>query len=117
MLYVTSRTCFALNSKELAASIFNTGGTANGTYKVLRRKCGTPKVVQFFKPTGDIFAAWVNNKHGERFFVSATRVEGKVYYMHGLGDNARIALGLDGLTYAEEKAMAKSLWDRLPCNA
>ena len=59
------------------------------------------------------FMFLVNNKYGERFFVSATEVEGKIHYMYGLSEyDARIA-GIHELGYSGERELADQIVEQL----
>lgn len=80
------------------------GRTAAGTYK---RTAGG---VTFYTLSGEPFAHLVTNRHGERFFVTASRAsDGRVWYMHALSTVDAERLGLAGLTYSEEIAAAERI--------
>lgn len=99
-------TKFARTQSLLAASLFHSGGTSSGCFKV------TSKGVLFMLPDGSPFAFLVANRHGERFFVSCSRQsDGRVRYMYStaLRDEAR--LGLAGMGYAAQGAEAVRVWD------
>lgn len=87
---------FVPSTRALIDTLFQpiNGRTAAGTYKRLKG------CVLFSRPNGTPFAALIINQHGERFFVTASRHEdGKLYYMHGLSDVDKAALGLADLGY------------------
>lgn len=67
----------------------------------------------FMDDTKKPFMFLVNNKHGERFFVSATEVEGKIHYMYGLSEyDSRIA-GIHELGYLGEIELANQIVEQL----
>ena len=67
---------FAKNEKELTDSLFQSGGTCAGFYKV------TKKGVQLMDLSKALIAFIVNNGYGERFLVSANRLDdGRVRYL------------------------------------
>lgn len=54
-----------------------------------------------------LFAFLVNNRYGERFFVSAHRIpDGRIRFMYALTEEAERLLGIDKLSYSEEQALA-----------
>lgn len=52
-------------------------------------------------------ACLVMNRHGERFFVSATACNGRTYYMYSTSASADAFLGLTGLSYLRRNAIAE----------
>jgi hypothetical protein len=105
--YLTvGQTCFARTPALLTESLFRSGGTANGSYKV--RKNG----VLFLKPCGAPFAFLVANPHREPFFVSCFRQDdGRVRYMFSTCGVDEVRLGIAGLGYSAERAEASRVWD------
>lgn len=91
---------YAATKKELTESLFQSGGTACGTYKKLKNS------INLFKPDGTLFAAVINNGHCEPFFVTAYRRDGKTWYMNGLDSVSARYLGLDSLSYSATSAIA-----------
>ncbi len=60
------------------------------------------------------FAFLVNNRYGERFFVSAHRIQdGRIRFMYALTEAAERLLGIDKLSYSEEQALAHRSIERL----
>ncbi len=98
-------TKFARTPALLTASLFEGGGTANGTFKV--RKDG----VLFLNAKGEPFAFLVANRHGERFFVSCSKREGGIFYMFGLADSDASLLGISSLGYKARGDEAIRVWD------
>lgn len=100
-------TKFARTPALLTASLFQGGGTANGTYKV--RKGG----VLFLNAKGEPFAFLVANRHGERFFVSCCTEGNGIRYGYGLADWDKCLLGLSGLGYMAQGDESRRVWESL----
>lgn len=99
-----NNTKFAKNEKELINSLFGSGSTASGTYKV--KKTGT---ILFYDLQGTLFAARIANKYGEKFFVSARLYNNKPRFQFDVSDLDKQKLGIAGLTFGHEKAIAENL--------
>jgi len=85
---------FAKNDNEFTSSLFESGGTCVGFYKV------TSRGIQLRDMQKNIIAFIVNNGHGERFIVSATRQNnGKIRYMFSTCNKVDKLLNLDKLGY------------------
>lgn len=85
---------FAKNDKEFTSSLFETGGTCVGFYKA------TERGVQLMDSHKSIIAFIVNNGYGERFIVSATRIDnGRIRYMFSTCHRVDRLLSLEGLGY------------------
>ena len=96
---------FVSNAARLVESLFNPGGTANGTFK--KRKHS----VLFSRPDGTPFACLVANPGQSRFFVTASKQgAGKVRYMYGLADRDAALLGIAGLSYIKQVEAADAAW-------
>ena len=96
---------FAPSLSALASSLFQSGGTASGFFKV--RKHG----VLFCRGNGNPWFFLVANKHGERFFVSCGRQsDGRTVYMHALTSRDCETLGIPE-KMAESSALAESIWN------
>ena len=80
---------FVKKTNLLAETLFNTKGAALGYYKILKGR------IHFFKPNGNIFAAFIMNKYNENFLVSATLCDGNVFYMSALSTVTEKELGLN----------------------
>lgn len=84
-----------------------TTGDESGFYK---RFAGG---IHFYDLHGQVFACLVTNRHGERFFVTATaRVEG-IFFMHSTCSITEKKLGLTGLGLRAEHELASSIVDEL----
>lgn len=91
---------------KLAGALFVGGGTPDGEYKKLKTS------INFYKPSGEVFAALIMNKHGERFFVSAHKDSnsGRTRYMFGLCDSSYELLGLSvDMGLREEREIAENV--------
>lgn len=97
---------FVRSRADIARTLFDKGGTANGHYKAYKRK------VHFYNMQGDLFAALVMNDNQAPFFVSASIQNGKPLYMFGLRDDDKITLGLPE-SYAAERVTAQSIKEAL----
>lgn len=105
-LHITPTVYFVKSAKELVDTLFTPPRTASGTYKL--RSNG----ILFFKPTGEPFAFLVANRHNERFFVTCSRQEdGKLRYMHGLSTSDEQYLGIADLSFSQDMALARRVWD------
>lgn len=100
----TINTYFVRQRADIAKTLFNHGGTANGHYKAYRRK------IHFYNLQGDFFAALIINANQSPFFVSASIQSGKPLYMFGLKDGDKETLGLPD-SYAAERLTAQSITD------
>lgn len=98
---------FARNDAAFTETLFDKDGTACGMFKVRMRG------VEFMKPNGELFAFLVANKHGERFFVSAYKIDGKKWYMHSTTDEAEKLLNLEGLGYLDKILLARETWEEV----
>jgi len=95
---------FAPSLSALASSLFQSGGTASGFFKV--RKHG----VLFHHGNGEPFVFLVANKHGERFFVSCGRQsDGRTVYLHALTSRDREVFGIPEKMF-DAGALAESIW-------
>ncbi|MBF6043340.1 hypothetical protein H8F22_31115 [Pseudomonas sp. P154a] len=84
-----------------------TTGDESGFYK---RFAGG---ILFYSLDGQVFACLVTNRHGERFFVTATaRVEG-ILFMHSTCSITEKKLGLTGLGLRAELELASNIVDEL----
>jgi hypothetical protein len=81
---------FARNSAELVSTLFQSGGTACGTYK--RNKNGT----RLYRTNGELFAYIVHNPKQGYFAVSAgITTDGKPFYMQALCKSDKWTLGFN----------------------
>jgi hypothetical protein len=96
---------FAQNDAEFLNSLFNAGGTCSGYYKKLKRG------IRLYNMQKELFAFVVNNRHSERFFVSASIVNGKPWYMYALTDKDKHYLELDTVSFSGEAAIASILFE------
>ena len=91
---------YAKNNDEFISSLFVAGATCNGFYK--RTKNG----IRLFDMQNILQGFIVNNKHNERFIVSASVHDGKVHYMFGASEALEKWLGVFGMSaYAERVAI------------
>ncbi len=90
---------YARTGRDMVASLFSPGGTANGLFK--RRKNG----VALYGMDGKLRAFIVSNTHGERFAVTAYEFQGRPRYMHGLTEADRQWLGLPDSLGGERAAI------------
>jgi hypothetical protein len=93
---------FAKNDAEMIESLFSHGGTCAGFYK--RLKSG----FQLLNLQKELFAFLVDNKHGEKFVVTASRRDGKAFYMYGSSAITERLLGLDGMGYMQQIDVCKA---------
>lgn len=85
---------FAKNDKEFTASLFSGGSTCYGYYKKTKRG------IQLMDMSKKLFAFIVNNGRGERFIVSASRMDnGRIRYMFSTTTKDDKLLGLKELGY------------------
>jgi hypothetical protein len=96
---------FARNDSAFAETLFDSNGTACGLYKVRKRG------IEFLKPCGELFAFLVANKYGERFFVSAHKVDGKKRYMYSTSSEAEKLLNLSELGSFAKTELAREVWE------
>ena len=95
---------YAANDKEFISTLFQTGGTAYGYYKV--KKNGILLMDMQKIP----FAFVVNNKHGEQFFVSCIKQEdGRIRYFYSTTGRDETILGLDKLGYMAGLELARNV--------
>lgn len=94
---------YAKNDSEFIDSLFQTGGTCYGFYRKVR---GGVKLMDHQK---NIFVFIVNNKYNEQFFVSASALNGKTYYMNSTSSIDDKILGLDELSYSQRNELAKTI--------
>jgi len=95
---------FAKNDGEFIDSLFNHGGTCLGFYKVMSNGA-----IRLFDQQNNIRAYIVNNKHNEQFFVSASKIDSKIFYSYSLCDRESEWLGVIDLGYMELINLAKKL--------
>ena len=81
------------------------GKTAAGFYA--KKKNG----ILFHKPDGSPWFFLVANKHGERFFVSCGTANNRLFYMNALCSSDEKQLGIEGMKYSEEIALAERIWE------
>lgn len=94
---------FARNDSEFTETLFERNGTATGFYK--KHKGGLLLLDMNKKP----FAAVINNRHGETFFVSVSvQPNGQMFYMYGTSTETDKVLGIDMLSYSEGIQAAKN---------
>jgi hypothetical protein len=95
---------YAKNIKEVAGSLFQAGGTANGTYKLRKRG------VLLYDLAGELRVFLCANNPRACFFVSAGIVNGKPFYNYALADREVHWLGL-GSSYLGQRATADNAWE------
>ena len=93
---------FARNSAELVSTLFQSGGTACGTYK--RNKNGT----KLFRANGELFAYIVHNPKQGYFAVSAGMHEGRAFYMHALCSLDERLLSFDVVPYSRQSEVIRA---------
>jgi len=98
---------FAKNNAEFTSSLFVESGTCFGFYKKVRGGC------RLYNMQNELFAFIANNRHGERFFVSASIHDGKPWYMYALTDKDERFLGFDSMSLREEHAIAASVFEAM----
>ena len=90
---------FARNSAEMVSTLFQSNGTAYGTYK--RTKRGT----KLYRANGELFAYIVHNPKQGYFAVSAgINSDGKPFYMHALTESDEKLLGFNAIPYGQQSA-------------
>lgn len=104
-LLAVGSTKFARNGAALVETLFDASGTASGLFRI--RKNG----VLFMAPDGTPFAFLVANRHGETFFVSASRQsDGRISYMFTISDADAVRLGISSLGYSARSDEAARVW-------
>ena len=96
---------FARNDSAFTETLFDRDGSACGLFKVRKRG------IEFLKPCGELFAFLVANKYGEKFFVSAHKVNGKKRYMHSTTSEAEKLLNLSELGSCARTEIARETWE------
>lgn len=84
-----------------------TTGDESGFYK---RLAGG---IHFYGLDGKVFACLITNRHGERFFVTATARVESIFFMHSTCTITEKKLGLTGLGHRAELELASSIVDEL----
>lgn len=87
MIEVGNGSFWAKNQKELKQSLFESSGTANGTYRAYKRK------VMFFLPNGEPIACLCLHDYTP-FFVTAFKDYGHIRYMFSYTDRTKNLLRL-----------------------
>lgn len=95
---------FACNAKLATETLFESGGTACGTYKA------SADGIHFYRLNGEPWFYLCTNC-GDRFFVSTHRVNGRIRYMFALCSNDAASLGLED--YGHSRRCASETWDSL----
>ncbi len=103
---------FVASKAAVVDSLFRpvNGRTASGFYKT--RKTG----VAFHKADGALFAFLVCNRHGERFFVSASTDSGRPRYMFSTSTPDEERLGIAGLGWTAQHDEAARIATQLGFN-
>ena len=100
MIEVGNGSFWAKNQKELKQSLFNSGGTANGTYRAY------PNKVMFFLPNGEPIACLCLHDFTP-FFVRAYKESGRVRYMFSYDDRTKDLLRLPDSIMAQAEVGAR----------
>lgn len=91
---------FAKNDDEFTSSLFTPGGTCQGFYK------RTANGVRLYDMQRELTGFIVDNKHNERFIVSAgTNSEGRAFFMNGASSSLEQWLGVLNMSGSEERAL------------
>ena len=94
---------YAKNNAEFTDTLFDKDGTAQGFYKVYKRR------ILFMDHQNKPVFTLVRNKHNENMFLSASELDnGKIWYQH-LSTKLEQFLGLDKMSYSEGIAYANSM--------
>ena len=96
---------FARNDSAFTETLFDRDGSACGLFKVRKRG------IEFMKPCGELFAFLVANKYGERFFVSARKVENKKRYMYSTTSETDKLLNLSKIGSCAKTELASEIWE------
>jgi len=102
MLKINGRK-FAKNNSEFVNTLFQKDGTAIGFYKKLKGR------IMLYDMQNNLFACLVHNRHGEKFFVSASLKNGKPYYMFALSTKDEQFLGFNDISFTMQNKIASSL--------
>jgi hypothetical protein len=97
-------TKFARTGKLLTSSVVDKTGSANGTYKVLRNG------ILFSNAKGEPFAWLSANRDCACFFVSCSKSDGKIRYMHALSSVDAQVLGVSELSWSDQRREAARVW-------
>lgn len=92
---------FAKNDAEFTGSLFQPGGTCCGYYKRLRNG------IKLYDQQHQLQAFLVDNRHGERFVVTAYTFpgDGRDRFMHSTTTSTARWLGIEGLKYGDDRAL------------
>lgn len=96
---------FARNSAELVSTLFQSSGTAYGTYRT--SKNGT----KLYRANGELFAYIVHNPKQGYFAVSAGIINGRPFYMHGMTAEAERLLGFDDVPYSRQADVIRAAFN------
>jgi hypothetical protein len=100
---------FAKDKKEHLATLFEPGGTADGFYKVRKHH------ILFTDLQGEPFAAMINNRHNEQFFVNAGLHDGKLFFQHGTNERVAARLGIPDSLTAQDVIAKRIKKEVYPC--
>lgn len=98
------------NSWIPAAKVVAETPTTGGESGFYKRFAGG---IHFYGLDGQVFACLVTNRHGERFFVTATARPEGIFFMHSTCTLTEKKLGLTGLGLRAEHELASSIVDEL----
>ncbi|MBM5458601.1 hypothetical protein H8F21_13610 [Pseudomonas sp. P66] len=94
-------------AKVIAETPTHGDTTVSGFYK--RLSSG----IHFYGLDGVLFACLITNRHGERFFVTASETTKGPWFMHSTCSLTDIKLGIDGLGYRAQKELEQYIVDEL----
>jgi hypothetical protein len=105
-LFTTPEIYFCNKSTSAMETLFQpiNGRTASGTFKKLKNQ------IRFFDLSGKLFASVVKNSIGEILLISTTKTEKGIFYSYALTSSDQKTLGIDKMTYSEEKQLGEKLW-------
>ena len=109
MLTINGRK-YAKNDREAVESVFGTGGTVDGFYKVNKRRKHYGGTIILSDLQNKPFAAVVCHD-GFRGIVNASRDERGMFYQYGLSDDRADTLGVSGVRYIDRPEYAESIWN------
>ena len=97
---------YFVEKKNVTSTLFESGGTASGYFHKLPKRG-----IRFYNMQDEPILFLVNNKHGERFFVSCYMFGKDMYYMNAVSTTTEKMLGLDSISYSEGIDLANDIFE------
>lgn len=94
---------YAKNERELIDSLFTRGGTCNGYYKVLKRGVQLFRIVEGRKELEAFIAKRETGSFVVTAYMDKYSTKPKARYMFSTCDTTAFWLGLEGITYTDQR--------------